>query len=147
MKNLLITIGISLVLGTSYYFYFMQSDKILLKDFSAELVDDSIKTDEIVSKFVKNTAKGKVLAVFILNYIREEYKKDPAEIVVCNVDENEKKKITSKIKINEGEKLYNIQFNKNLKLDLIVNKESKIVIFLIISKGNGGTLSNERSDE
>ena len=147
MKNLLITIGISLVLGTSYYIYFKQSDKILLKDFSAELVDDSIKTDEIVSKFVKNTAKGKVLAVFILNYIREEYKKDPGEIVVCKVDENEKKEITSKIKINEGEKLYNIKFNKNLKIDLIVNKESKIVIFLIIKKGSGGTLSNERSDE
>ena len=147
MKKILIILGISLVLGTSYYFYFMQSDKILLKDFYAEIANDSIKTDEIVSKFVKNTSKGKVMAVFILNYIREEYKKDPGEIVVCKVDENEKKEITSKIKINEGEKLYNIQFNKNLKLDLIVNKESKIVIYFILDKGNGGTLSNERSDE
>ena len=146
MKKILIILTISLVLGTSYYFYLMQSDKILLKDFSAELVDDSIKTDEIVSKFVKNTAKGKVLAVFILNYIREEYKKDPGEIVVCKVDEKRKKEITSKIKINEDEKLYNIKFNKNLKLDLIVNKESKIVIFFILDKENGGTLSNTRSD-
>ncbi|TDE06658.1 hypothetical protein [Flavobacterium hiemivividum] len=125
----------------------MQSDKKLLKDFAYEVVDDSVKLEDVVEKYVKYTAEGKKMSQFVLNSIKDEYKKTPGQIVVYTPEEGNKKGTKFKMDLKEKEKLYYIKFNKNLILPFFVDNDSKIVVLLYITKGDGGTLSNARSDE
>lgn len=147
MKNLLLILTVILALSIGYYLYYLQSDKKLLKDFAYAVVDDSVKLEDVVEKYVKYTAEGKKMSQFVLNSIKDEYKKNPGQIVVYTPEEGNKKGPKFKMDLKEKEKLYYIKFNKNLILPFFVNNDSKIVVLLYITKGDGGTLSNARSDE
>jgi hypothetical protein len=148
MKKGILTLTIVLALAFGYYLYYTQSDKNLLKNFADEVVQDSIKTEEIVIKYVKHSEKGKKLALLVLNHIREEYKKKPGKIVVYYNGGSKRIQLkANKIELKDTEKLYSISFNEDLMFSFLVTKESKIVVLLILTKGGGGKLSNERSDE
>lgn len=148
MKKLTLTVTIVLALACGYYLYYTQSDKNLLKDFAYEVVDDSTSVDDVILKYVTHTKKGEKTALFVLSFIKEEYKKNPDRIVVYTPEEAGRNGQKFQIELNDTEKLYYVKFNKDMILPFLVNKESKIIVLFILTKGNeGGTLSNDRSDQ
>ncbi|WP_166920362.1 hypothetical protein [Flavobacterium poyangense] len=124
----------------------VKSDIKLLNDFANQIVDKSISIDSIVESSVKYTKKGKQTSLYVLNTIRQQYKKKD-EIVVYSAEEYQNDKNNNEIKLKNNERLYYIKFNKEIILPFIVNDESKIIVLLVLTKGKGGTLSDSRSDE
>ena len=51
------------------------------------------------------------------------------------------------IRLNSGELLFYVQFNKSLTVPFILNNKSEIIILFNLTKGAGGNLNNSRSDE
>lgn len=145
MKKILRFIGF-LVLAFTIYSCAKDNDKLILQNFANKIVDDSNLIQDIVSKDVQTTPKGKKMAEDILNLIRAGYKKKQGEIVVYSNTEYKKNKHEGEYKLNEGDKLYYIKFNDELILPFVVNKNSKIVVLLVITKGDV-IISNSRSDE
>lgn len=147
MKKIILILTLISAFSISYYLYYLQSDKKFLENFANEVVDDSIKTENIITKYVKHTAKGKKTALYLLNFIKDEYKKNPEKIMVYTKEEEKANKLGNQIELKNSEKLYYINFNKDMTYPFLINKESKIVVLLILIKGEGGVLSNVRSDE
>ena len=142
-------IGITLILFFcgGFFYYYMKSDKKLLNDFANQIVDKSISIDSIVENSVKYTEKGRQTSLFVLNTIRQEYKKEGEQIVIYSAEEYQNNKNNSEIKLKDGERLYYIKFNNEIILPFIINDESKIIVLLVLTKGKGGTLTESRSDE
>lgn len=148
MKKLIYISLIIISFCLCYYIYYIKSDKKILKDFAYEVVDDSTSVDDVILKYVTHTKKGEKTALFVLNFIKEEYKKNPDRIVVYTPEEAGRSGQKFQIELNDTEKLYYMKFNKDMILPFLVNKESKIIVLLVLTKGNeGGTLSNDRSDQ
>lgn len=142
-------IGITLILFFcgGFFYYYMKSDKKLLNDFANQIVDKSISIDSIVENSVKYTEKGRQTSLFVLNTIRQEYKKEGEQIVIYSAEEYKNNKNNSEIKLKDSERLYYIKFNNEIILPFIINDESKIIVLLVLTKGKGGTLTESRSDE
>jgi hypothetical protein len=147
MKKILLIFTLILAISVSYYLYYLQSDKKILENFACEVVDDSVKPEDLITKQIQHTEKGKKIALYLLNFIKEEYKKDPGKIIVYTRDEAKRNKFDYQIEIKNTEKLYYIKFNENMTYPFLLNKESKIIVLFILTKGDGGFLSNTRSDE
>lgn len=147
MKKIILILTLISAFSISYYLYYLHSDKKILENFANEVVDDSIKTENIITKYVKHTVKGKKTALYLLNFIKDEYKKNPEKIMVYTKEEEKANKLGNQIELKNSEKLYYIKFNKDMTYPFLINKESKIVVLLILIKGEGGVLSNVRSDE
>lgn len=147
MKKIILILTLIIALSISYYLYYLQSDKKILENFACELVDDSVKPEDLITKHIKHTEKGKKIALYLLNFIKEEYKKNPGKIIVYTREEAKRNKFDHQIEIKNTEKLYYIKFNENMIYPFLLNKESKIIVLFILTKGDGGLLSNTRSDE
>jgi hypothetical protein len=147
MKKILLILTIILALTMSYYLYYLHSDKKIIKDFANEIVDDSIKLEDVLTKYIKHTQKEKKLTLYLLNFIKEEYKKNPGKIVVYTQEEAKRNKHDFQIELKNTEKLYYIKFNEDMTYPFLINKESEIIVLFILNKGEGGTLTNARSDE
>jgi hypothetical protein len=147
MKKPIFILAIISVLSICYYLYYLQSDKIILKNFANAVVDDSISVENILTKYVKYTEKGKKTTVYFLNLIKNEYKKNPERIMVYTKEEEKINKLGNHIKIKNTEKLYYIKFNNEMTYPFLINKESKIIVLFILTKGEQGVLSNCRSDQ
>lgn len=130
-----------------YFYYYMKSDKKLLKDFANQIVDKSISIDSIIENSVKYTEKGKQTSLLVLSTIRQGYKKEGEQIVVYSAEEHQNNKYNNEIKLKNNERLYYIKFNNEMILPFIVNDRSKIIVLLVLTKGEGGILSDSRSDE
>ncbi|MFH6943979.1 hypothetical protein [Flavobacterium sp. FlaQc-50] len=129
-----------------YFYYYMKSDKKILKDFANQIVDKSTSIDSIIENSVKYTGKGKQTSLLVLDAIRQGYKKEGEQIIVYSADEYQNKKYNNDIKLKDRERLYYIRFNEETILPFIVNDESKIIVLLVLTKGEGGILSESRSD-
>jgi hypothetical protein len=149
MKKTLILSIILVLSAFGGYYCFIKSDKKMLADFANEVVDESITADSIIEKYVKYTDKGKQNSLFVLNLIRREYKKEKGQIIIYASDEAKKTgRSIDQIKLNDKEKLYYIKFNKEINLPFIINSKSKIIVLLVLTKGDDtGTLCESRSDE
>lgn len=145
MKKI-VALALVLFFCGGYFYYYMKSDKKILKDFANQIVDKSTSIDSIIENSVKYTEKGKQTSLLVLNTIRQGYKKEGEQIIVYSAEEYENKKYNNEIKLKDRERLYYIRFNEETILPFIVNDESKIIVLLVLTKGEGGILSESRSD-
>lgn len=134
-----------LVFGGVYYCY-SKHDKKKLENFANQIVNESIAINTVVEKNVKYTVKGKQLSLFVLNFIRQQYKKEGGQISVYSVTEAGKN-LKNEIQLKKGEKLYYVKFNEQMIQPFIITKECKIVVLFVLTKGEEGMLSDSRSDE
>jgi hypothetical protein len=146
MKKI-VAITLVLFFCGGYFYYYMKSDKKLLTDFANQIVDESISIDSIIENSVKYTEKGKQTSILVLSTIRQGYKTEEGQIVVYSAEEHQNNKYNNEIKLKNNERLYYIKFNNEIILPFIVNDRSKIIVLLVLTKGEGGILSDSRSDE
>ncbi|CAH0337341.1 hypothetical protein FVB9288_03096 [Flavobacterium sp. CECT 9288] len=144
-KTLLIVLLI--VMSIVLIYYNSQRDENIVRDFTLELVDESIPLEQILKKRINYTQKQKDLCLFFLKTVRDEYIKNPDKIEVTQSTESKTEIHSERIKLNSGEQLFYVQFNKSLTLPFILNKKSEIIILFNLTKGGGGNLNNSRSDE
>lgn len=146
MKKIVLLIAVIAIAFGVYYYYNVNNDTKLLKKFANEIINDSIVIDSVIKNNVKYTEKGKKLSLYVLNFIKEEYKKNKGQINIYT-PEDAKKYRQDKIVLKDKERLYYIKFNNEMIWPFIANNESKIVVLLILTKGKEVPLSESRSDE
>lgn len=138
---LLIAISIVVIYSNS------ARDEKIVKNFALELVDQKIPLEKILKKRIKYTQKQKDLCLFFLKTVREEYHKNPEKIAITQSADSDVDVKSDAIKLNSGEHLFYVQFNKSLTVPFILNNKSEIIILFNLTKGGGGNLNNSRSDE
>jgi hypothetical protein len=141
LRILLIAISIVVIYSS------LQKDENQVRDFAVELTDESIPLEQILKKRINYAQKQKDLCLFWLKTVRDEYIKNPDKIEVTQSTESKIEIHSERIKLNSGEQLFYVQFNKSLTLPFILNKKSEIIILFNLTKGGGGNLNNSRSDE
>ncbi len=87
-----------LVLFVSILLFFLNrsSDKKLLKNFSDDLVNENIKIEKVINKYIVCDVKAIEITTIQLEYIRAEFKKFPSEINIYNYKQAKKKGKRSK---------------------------------------------------
>lgn len=125
----------------------LQKDENEERNFAVELVDEKIPLEQILKKRINYTQKQKDLCLFFLKTVREEYHKNPEKIAITQSTESDVTAKSDAIKLNSGEHLFYVQFNKSLTVPFILNNKSEIIILFNLTKGGGGNLNNSRSDE
>ena len=138
---LLIVISIIVIYSNS------PRDENKVRHFALELVDEKIPLEKILKKSINYTQKQKDLCLFFLKTVREEYNKNPEKIAITQSADSNVDVKSDAIKLNSGEQLFYVQFNKSLTVPFILNNKSEIIILFNLTKGGGGHLSNSRSDE
>ncbi|MNL31675.1 hypothetical protein D3C87_1534740 [compost metagenome] len=146
MKKILLLGFLLIVTFCIGYYFYTESDKYILKKFSNEIVKNTSNVEDIIEEHVKYTNKGKTLGLYVLNFIKQEYKKNKGQIIIYSREEAKKYR-QDKIVLKEKEKLYYVKFNNEMIFPFIVNNDSKIIVLMILTKGSEGTLSESRSDQ
>lgn len=136
MKKIISILTVLSLIGGGYYLYYMQSDKKLVNDFAYEVFENSVQTEDIIIKYMKCNKIGKEMALALLKYHRNEYKKKPGTIKVYSYKEATKLKNPTKIVSENYNKVYLIYLNNKFQMPILLNEESKIIsISYGLSKG------------
>ncbi|MBQ0907658.1 hypothetical protein KBJ98_02955 [Flavobacterium sp. F-328] len=144
-KNILIILLIAISIVVIYYN--SKRDENIVKNFALELVDESMPLEQILKTKINYSKKQKDVCLFFLKTVREEYNKNPEKIVITQSANSNVDVKSDAVKLNSGEHLFYVQFNKSLTVPFILNNKSEIIILFNLTKGGGGNLNNSRSDE
>lgn len=138
MKKIISILVLSSILCIGYYCYYINSDKKLLKDFAFEVVDNSVKLNDIINKYMICDKAAKSLTLMQLEYIRVEFKKNPSNniIVYSYKDAVKQKKIKDNIVSKDYSNVNIILFNEKLDLSVLLNSNSKIIAISTLNKGD-----------
>jgi hypothetical protein len=58
MKKIILILAVLTAICGGYYLYYMQSNKKMLSDFAHDLIDNSIKLNDVVTKYIKCDKEG-----------------------------------------------------------------------------------------
>jgi hypothetical protein len=144
-KNILIILLIAISIVVIYYN--SKRDENIVKNFALELVDESMPLEQILKTKINYSKKQKDVCLFFLKTVREEYNKNPEKIAITQSANSNVDVKSDAVKLNSGEHLFYVQFNKSLTVPFILNNKSEIIILFNLTKGGGGNLNNSRSDE
>lgn len=131
MKKIILIIATILVLSGGYYYYYMQSEKKMLKDFASDMINHSIKTNDIVDKYLECDKLGKEMAVLFLDHYRKGYSKNPSHDLIKIYSYDEARKLRKEIgNISDDynyDKVFFIYLNSKIKMPILLNDDSKII--------------------
>lgn len=133
------------IISICLLFLNLSSDKKLLKNFADDVINENIKMEQIIEKYISCDKKAKTMTTIQLESIRAEFKKHPLEIRIYSF--NEAKKVGKEIKgivSDNYDKVYFIYFSNKSYLSLLLNENSKIVAISTLNKG--GTRFFMRTD-
>ncbi|MNF96554.1 hypothetical protein D3C84_793480 [compost metagenome] len=139
-KSILIIITAILVLSGGYYYYYMQSEKKMLKDFAYDTINHSIKTNDIVDKYLECDKLGKEMGILFLDHYRKGYYKNPSHDLIKIYSYDEAIKLNKEIgKVSDDynyDKVFFIYLNNKIKMPILLNDDSKIIaISFALDKG------------
>jgi hypothetical protein len=135
-KTILILTAILAICGGSYYYY-MQSEKKMLCDFAHDVIDNSIKLDDVIVKHIKCSKEEKKMATYILEYYRDEYIKNPSNnISIYSYEEAVEQKIIEDNIVSENyDNVFVVFLNHKNTIEVLLNSDSKIIAISTINKG------------
>lgn len=121
------------------------SDKKLLKNFADDVINNNVKIEQIIDKYIICDKKAIIMTTIQLESVRAEYKKHPSEICIYSFKEAKKEgKEIKGIVCDNYDKVYFIYFNDKLYLSFLLNENSKIIAISTLNKG--GTRFFMRTD-
>lgn len=136
MKKAMLILAAVLAIYGGYYLY-MHSNKKILCDFAHNVIDNSIKLDNVIVKHIKCSKEEKKMATYILEYYRDEYKKNPSNnIAIYSYEEAVEQKIIEDNIISENyDNVFVVFLNDKNTIEVLLNSDSKIIAISTINKG------------
>lgn len=136
MKKIFIILLLITTIFGGVYFY-MKNEKRILKGFACEMVDDTIKTEDIINKYLLCDKRAVALTLMQLEYTRNEYKQTQSKkiAIYSYKDAVNKKKIKDQIVSDVYDNIYIIFLNDKIKIPILLNNNSKIIAISTLNKG------------
>lgn len=132
-KNIFILV---FIISICILFFYPSSDKKSLNNFGDDVINDTIKFEQIIEKYIICDKKAILMTTIQLESVRTEYKKHPSEICIYSFKDAKKQgKEIKGIVCDNYDKVYFIYFNDKLYLSILLNENSKIIAISTLNKG------------
>lgn len=135
-KTILILIAITSISGV--LFFYLQREKIIIKDFACEVINDNIKLEDIINSYLLCNKNSKPMTLIQLEYFRNEHKKNPSNniTIYSYKDAIEQKIIEDHIVSEDYDNVFIIFLNDQIQIPILLNSDSKIIAISTINKGD-----------
>jgi len=115
-------------------FSYSQNEKKMLTDFGNAVINDNIGLDKIMDTYINYDQRVKEITLLQLQSYRDDWNKDPKDIIVYSYEEAIAKGKGYQIKSKRGN-IFFIYFNEDIKMPVLLNADSEIIAISAMNKG------------
>lgn len=127
---------LAVIISILIIFSNLSSDEKLLKNFADDVINENIKIEQVIKKYIICDIKAKKMTTIQLESIRAEFKKLPSEICIYSYKNAKKEgKEIKGIVCDNYDNVYFIYFSNKSYLSLLLNENSKIIAISTLNKG------------
>ena len=135
MKKIIFFLVLAILILFSISKLYYSPEKRMLKDFAQDVINEDIKFEKIIDKYIICDKRAIEIDGLVLKYVRFEFNKNPHKISIYSYKEIEDDERLKGLVADNFENVYLIDFGEKLYMPILLNENSKIIAISAMDKG------------